>query len=102
MTMERFEDNAPTRKEWRIHNVMVLVETAPEQFASSPDFMEEKTLEVQLCWKCGPRDAQTSDGTKVREPRLAIFCECPDRRVPRLSLPMPCVTPPSIWRDGNE
>src|SRR5688572_26500774 len=77
MTMERFEDNAPTRKEWRIHNVMLLVDTAPEQFASYPDFMEEKTLECQLCWKCGPRDAQTSDGTKVREPRLAIFCECP-------------------------
>jgi hypothetical protein len=73
-------DNVPTHKDWFL--MVQLIETAPQQFAASPDFAAEPTLKVDLCWKCGPRRAETCDGSEVREPRLKIFCECPRANTP--------------------
>lgn len=72
---EDFESKVPTRKTWFVP-VVVLVETSQAQYATTPDFAAEATLELELCWRCGPRLVETYDGTRVREPRLKIHCTC--------------------------
>lgn len=55
--------------------VMDALEVCP--FPVAPDFAEERTMELELCWQCGPRFFEDGDD-RVREPRLKIFCECPN------------------------
>lgn len=72
--MSEFDVAPDTKPTITIPNVVFAVEVAP--LPDAPDFAEQKTVELELCWKCGPRFIEV-DGVRIREPRLAIFCECP-------------------------
>ena len=67
-------EKVDTRKDV-VGPTMVVVPTKDTQFQVSPDYWDEPTVELEFCWKCGPRTFV--DGSdRIREPRLAIFCEC--------------------------
>ena len=72
--------------------VVVVIPTRNTAFEVSSDFWDEPTQDLPLCWKCGPRTF--ADGNdQVREPRLAIFCECNDR--PKGPPPIPAAA--LVW-----
>ena len=80
--MSDFESNVPTRKDI-MGPAMVMNRPGDEpemaMYITVPDFAEEITAEVPLCWKCGPM-IDGADGIKVRRPILATRCTCKEGR----------------------